>query len=267
MRDGRLAARALAGPQAVNRPGAVSGAGGAGGGAPGRYPGAARGDVAGRARRGSQPVGGRSRAGARRDHAQKKTPIAAERAEGVRAAWRADAADLDPADLVFLDETATNIAMTPRGARVYGAVPRNHGRNTTLIAALSVGGVGAAMALDRAADGPAFVAYVRAFLLPMLRPGQVVVLDNLAIHKAVEARALVKAAGCALLFLPPYSPDFNPIELAFAKLKEALRRDGARTRAALEVAIARALDAITPHDAHGWFAACGHPSPEAQPLC
>ena len=190
-----------------------------------------------------------------------------------RTAWRADAAALAPADLVFLDETATNIAMTPRyaraprGIRVYGTVPRNRGRNTTLIAALSVGGVGAAMALDGAADGPALVAYVRAFLVPTLRPGQVVVLDNLAVHKAGEARALIEAAGCALRFLPPYSPDFNPIELAFAKRKEALRRDGARTKVALEAAIARALDAITPHDAHGWFAACGYPCPEAQPLC
>jgi len=218
-------------------------------------------------------VGGRSRAATRRDHAQKKTLIAAERDEAVRAAWRADAAALDPADLVFLDETATNCAMTPRyaraprGTRAYGAVPRNHGQNTTLIAALSVGGIGAAMALDGAADGPAFVAYVRAFLVPTLRPGQVVILDNLAVHKAGAARALVEAAGCALLFLPPYSPDFNPIERAFAKLKEALRRAGARTQAALEAAIARALDAITPSDARGWFTACGYPDTGAQPFC
>jgi len=189
-----------------------------------------------------------------------------------RTAWRADAADLDPADLVFLDETAAHIAMTPRyaraprGVRVYGAVPRNRGQNLTLLAALTAEGIGPAMALDGAADGPAFVAYVRAFLVPTLRPGQVVILDNLAVHKAAEARALIEAAGCRLRFLPPYSPDYNPIELAFAKLKEQLRRAGARTRAALEPAIARALDAITALDAAHWFRHCGYPPPEAQPL-
>lgn len=158
-------------------------------------------------------------------------------------------------------------ARAPRGTRVQGAVPRNHGQNTTLLAALSAEGVGPVMALDGAADGPAFVAYVREFLAPTLRPGQVVVLDNLAVHKAAEARALVEARGCTLLFLPAYSPDLNPIELAFAKLKEALRRAGARTKAALEAAIARALDAITARDARGWFAACGYRQEEAQPLC
>jgi len=189
-----------------------------------------------------------------------------------RTAWRADAADLDPADLVFLDETAAHIAMTPRyaraprGVRVYGAVPRHRGRNLTLLAALTTAGIGPAMALDGAADGPAFVAYVRAFLVPTLRPGQVVIRDNLAVHKAAEARALIEAAGCRLRFLPPYSPDYNPIELAFATLKEQLRRAGARTRAALEPAIARALDAITALDAAHWFRHCGYPPPEAQPL-
>jgi transposase len=220
-------------------------------------------------------LGGGARPRPRRDHAQKKSLIAAERDEAARRAWRAEVAalDLDPAALVFVDETATHVAMTPRyaraprGTRVYGAVPRNHGQNTTLVAALSAEGVGAAMTLDGAADGAAFVAYVREFLAPALRPGQVVVLDNLAVHKGAEVRALVEAAGCALLFLPAYSPDFSPIELAFSKLKEALRRAGARTKAALEAAIAAALDAITARDARGWFAACGYPPREAQPLC
>lgn len=218
-------------------------------------------------------MGGRSRAGTGQDHAQKKSLIAAERDEARRAAWRADAAALDPQDLVFLDETAANIAMTPRyaraprGARVYGAVPRNHGQNVTLLAALSTEGIGPTMALDGAVDGPAFVAYIRAFLAPTLRPGQIVILDNLAVHRAAEARALVEAAGCRLLFLPPYSPDLNPIELAFAKLKEHLRRAGARTREALEPAIARALDASTAEDAAHWFRHCGYPLREAQPLC
>ena len=142
-------------------------------------------------------------------------------------------------------------ARAPRGTRVYGAIPRNHGQNTTLVAALSPDGIGAAMTLDGASDGPAFVAYVREFLAPTLRPGQIVVLDNLAVHKVAAARALVEARGCRLLFLPAYSPDFSPIELAFAKLKEALRRAGARTKPALETAIAVALDAITAQDLRG----------------
>jgi len=172
-----------------------------------------------------------------------------------------------------VDETASHVAMTPRyaraprGTRAQGAVPRNRGRNTTLIAALRADGRGPAMTLDGAADGPAFVAYVRAFLVPTLRPGQSVVLDNLAVHKVAAARRLIEAAGCALLFLPPYSPDFSPIEHAFSRRKEALRRAGARTRAALEAALAAALDAITTDDARGWFRHGGYPPAEAQPLC
>ena len=168
---------------------------------------------------------------------------------------------------MFIDETAAHIAMTPRyaraprGVRVSGTVPRNHGQNTTLVAALSADGLGAAMTLDGAADGAAFIAYVRAFLAPTLRPGQVVVLDNLAGHKGATVR------GCTLLFLPAYAPDFSPIAQAFGKLKEALRRAGARTKAALELAIAAALAAITTADARGWFAACGYPLAGAQPLC
>jgi len=114
------------------------------------------------------------------------------------------------------------------------------------------------MVLAGALDGPAFVAYVRELLAPTLRPGQVVILDNLSVHKAATARRLIEARGCRLLFLPPYSPDYNPIEHAFAKLKEALRRAGARTRAALEAAIAAALDAITPQESANWFRHCGY---------
>ncbi|HET8765412.1 MAG TPA: IS630 family transposase [Rhodanobacter sp.] len=230
-------------------------------------------DLGCRAGRGGERLGAAARARPRHDHAQKKSLIATERDEVARAAWREAVGALDPADLIFLDETATHIAMTPRyaraprGVRVHATVPRNDGQTTTLLAALSGAGVGPAMTLDGAADGPAFVAYVRAFLAPTLRPGQVVILDNLSVHKVAAARALVEARGCQLLFLPAYSPDLNPIELAFAKLKEALRRAEARTRAALEAALAAALAAITASDAHGWFAACGYPLQEAQPLC
>ncbi len=156
-------------------------------------------------------------------------------------------------------------ARAPRGERVRGAVPRNHGQNTTLLAALRPDGIGPALALDGAADGPAFLAYLRACLLPTLRPGQVVVMDNLSVHKGDAVRAVIAGAGCTPLYLPAYSPDCNPIELAFAKLKEALRRAGARTKDTLLDALASALDAITAQDARGWFAACGFPLPEAQP--
>jgi transposase len=120
-------------------------------------------------------------------------------------------------------------------------------------------GIAAALVVEGAADGPSFTAYVREVLVPALRPGQVVVLDNLSVHKSAAARALVEAAGCRLLFLPAYSPDFNPIELAFAKLKQALRRAAARTDDALVEAIGVALATVTAADARAFFAHCGFP--------
>jgi transposase len=152
-------------------------------------------------------------------------------------------------------------ARAPRGVRAVGCVPRNHGPNVTLFAALTPEGIGPAMALEGAADRPAFELYVRELLVPSLRPGQTVVLDNLSVHKGEALRALVEAAGCRLLFLPPYSPDFTPIEPAFAKVKARLRRAGARTFEALVAAIREAIDAVTPADARGFFAHCGYPLP------
>lgn len=168
---------------------------------------------------------------------------------------------------MFVDESGTHLAMTPRraraprGQRAAGAVPRNRGRNVTLIAARTPAGLGPAMTLAGAADGPAFTAYVRAFLAPALRPGQLVILDNLGVHKGAAIRRLIEARGCRLLFLPPYSPDFAPIEHAFSKLKASRRRAGARTREALDDATATALTAITAHDAAGWFRHCGYALP------
>jgi len=167
-----------------------------------------------------------------------------------------------------VDECGSHIALTPlyawapRDERATGAVPHRRGQNLTLIAALTPGGPGAAMTLDGAADALAFAAFVRHALVPTLRPGQIVVLDNLSTHKGDAIRALVEGAGCRLLFLPPYSPDFAPIEQAFGKLKALLRRAGARTRAALETAIGAALDAITAADARGWFRHCGYALPD-----
>jgi transposase len=149
----------------------------------------------------------------------------------------------------------------PRGERVVGTAPRNHGPNTTLVAALSLDGITAAMTVAGALDRPAFDAFVAQVLVPSLRPGQVVVWDNLSVHKSDAARRLIAAAGCQLLWLPPYSPDFTPIEQAFSKLKAALRRMEARTRDALDDAITAALAMITGPDAIGWFAHCGYPIP------
>ena len=140
-------------------------------------------------------------------------------------------------------------------------MPRNPGPNTTLVAALTPDGMGPAMTLTGGVDRLAFEAYLEEFLCPTLRPGDVVLLDNLNVHKGDRVRELIEARGAMLRFLPPYSPDFNPIEHAFSKLKASLRRLGARTRETLDVAIAEALDAITPADTQGWFRHCGYPLP------
>jgi transposase len=149
-------------------------------------------------------------------------------------------------------------ARAPRGERAPGRAPARRGENLTLVAALGPAGVGAAMALPGALDGAACEVFVRDLLVPTLRPGQVVLWDNVRPHQRATLPALIEAAGCRLLFLPPYSPDFNPIEHAFSKVKEALRRAEARTREALEAAIGAALATITPADAAGWFRHCGY---------
>ena len=167
-------------------------------------------------------------------------------------------------DLVFVDETGSHIAMTPlyayapKGQRAIGSVPRNYGASMTLIASLSLAGMGEALILDGAADGAAFELYIEQMLAPSLRPGQIVILDNLSIHLGARVKQAIEARGCRLLFLPAYSPDLSPIEEAFSKLKTVLRRAGARTREALQEAIAIALDLITAIDAHGWFTHCGY---------
>ena len=165
---------------------------------------------------------------------------------------------------MFVDESGTNLAMTPRygraprGQRVVGVVPRNHGPNTTLIAAMGPAGVTAAMSLEGAMDRAAFDVFVARVLVPSLRPGQVVVWDNLSVHKSALAQRLIEAAGCRVVFLPPYSPDFAPIEQAFGKLKTFLRRAGPRTRDALDQAMTDGLGTITAADARAWFTHCGY---------
>jgi transposase len=199
--------------------------------------------------------------------AQKKSLIAAERDEPARTAWRDEATTLDPADLIFVDETSTHTAMTrrraraPRGERAVGRTPRNHGPHVTLLAALTPEGIGPALAITGAVDGAAFAAYAERVLAPSLRPGQVVVLDNLSAHKSADARTAVEAVGCRFLFLPAYSPDFNPIELAFAKIKARLRTAAERTPDGLVAATATAIDAVSAADARGFYAHCGFTLP------
>ena len=171
---------------------------------------------------------------------------------------------MDPARFVFVDECGTNITLTrlyaraPRGERAFGKAPRNWDKNVTLIAALSTEGVGAAMSVEGATDGAAFEAYVKHFLLPNLKEGQVVVMDNLQVHKSKKVGKLIESVGASVLFLPPYSPDFSPIEEAFSKIKAILGSIEARTQQTLVEAIGQALDAVSHKDALGWFAHCGH---------
>jgi transposase len=193
--------------------------------------------------------------------------VAAERDPARRLSWRQEVAALDPQRFVVVDETATTTALTrpyawaPKNERAPERIPRNYGQTTTLIASLTPEGLGPAMTREGAIDTAAFVAYVREVLGPSLQPGQIVLLDNLSAHKAVAVRDLIAARGCQVLYLPPYSPDFSPIELAFAKLKDFLRQTGARTRQALDEAIRRALDVISPAEARGFFRHCGYNLP------
>ena len=181
-----------------------------------------------------------------------------------RLAWFEAQPELDPARLVFIDETGASTKMArlrgraPRGARCRAAIPHGHWKTTTLVAALRLEGMTAPMVIDGAMNGEAFRAYVRHMLVPSLGPGDIVVMDNLPAHKVGGVREMIEAAGARLLYLPPYSPDFNPIEQAFAKLKALLRKAAARTLDALETAIAAALDAFSPDECANYFTAAGY---------
>ena len=196
---------------------------------------------------------------------QKKSPVASERDEEARGLWRWLASRFDARRLVFVDESGFNTSMTrlraraPKGKRAYGKVPRNRGKNTTLITAITLeGAMGESMTVEGATDARAFEAYVEHFLGPSLSKGQVVVLDRLGAHRTQKVRELVEARGADLVFLPSYSPDLNPIEGAFSKIKALVRKEGARVHEALVEAIGRALAAVTPKDAAGWFAHAGY---------
>lgn len=200
---------------------------------------------------------------------KKKSLIASERDDAARAAFRAMSALWEATTIIFLDESGTQTNMTPRysraprGERAVGSAPRNHEKNTTLVASLSLAGLGEAMTLEGALDGDAFVAYLTVFLVPTLVAGQIVVMDNLSVHKDKRVRPLIEGAGCRLIYLPAYSPDLTPIEQAFSKIKDYLRRVGARTRAALAAAITAAIATVTAEDAEGWFTHCGYRTEQA----
>ena len=199
---------------------------------------------------------------------QKKSAHASEQnredVAAAREAWFEAQPDLDPERLIFIDETWLNTKMArlrgraPKGERLRAGVPHGHWRTTTFVAGLRLSGMDAPMLIDGAIDGDSFLAYVRQVLVPTLRTGDIVIMDNLGSHKNAAVREAIEAAGAELRFLPPYSPDFNPIENAFAKLKALLRKVAPRTRDALWNAVAAAIGAVTIAECANYFTATGY---------
>jgi transposase len=190
---------------------------------------------------------------------------ASERDEFVRAAWRTlVSGGLDGRRFVFVDECSTNTSLSPiygwsrRGSRARFEVPRNWGANVTLLSSMSIEGMGPSLAVEGATTKAVFEAYAERVLAPSLCAGQIVVMDNLSAHKGERVRELIESRGCEVLYLPPYSPDLNPIEEAFSKIKALLRRAAARTREALIDALGEAISAVSPRDALGFFEHCGY---------
>jgi transposase len=176
---------------------------------------------------------------------------------------------LDSRRLVFVDEMGTHTSLaplygySPRGQRALFKIPRNRGANNTLLSSMSLEGM-PSMAIEGSTTKEVFEAYIEHFLAPHVKEGQVVIMDNLSAHKGQRVRKLIEARGCQLLYLPPYSPDLNPIEEAFSKVKRLLRGIGPRTREVLVKAIGKALDAISVKDAKGFFTHCGYRGVEQQ---
>jgi transposase len=203
-----------------------------------------------------------------RSDVQKKSAHAAKRDRPDilkrREAWFEDQLELDPSKLVFIDETgaATNMARlrgrAQKGERLRAGIPQGHWKTTTFVAGLRLTGMTAPMVLDGPMNGAAFLAYVQQVLVPELKPGDIVIMDNLSAHKGCQVRNAIEAAGARLLYLPPYSPDFNPIENAFAKLKALLRKAGERSVEGLWHLIGKLLDVFSPQECANYFAAAGY---------
>lgn len=166
--------------------------------------------------------------------------------------------------LMFVDEMGSNTSLhelyaySPKGERAYCAVARNRGKNTTLLSSMSLTGMGPSMVVEGGTDGAVFEGYLREMVVPALKEGDVVVMDNLSVHKSERVRELIESVGAQVLYLPPYSPDFNPIEEAFSKIKNLLRKAGARVREALVEAIGEALSEVKEEDARAFFEHCGY---------
>jgi transposase len=198
---------------------------------------------------------------------KKRSLGAGERDEFLRAAWRLLVAEeVDAERMVFVDEMGTNVSLSPlyawsrKGERAFGSAPRNWAKNVTLLASITRRRLGPCLAVEGATTRQVFETYLEGVLAPTLEPGQVVVMDNLSAHKGERVKEIIEGRGCELVYLPPYSPDLNPIEQAFSKVKDLMRRAEARTREALIEAMGGALEAVTARDARGFFGHCGYSS-------
>jgi transposase len=176
------------------------------------------------------------------------------------------AAMVEPERLVFVDECGTHTSLAPiygyapKGERLRLSVPRRRGKNTTLLSSMTVGGMGPSLAVEGATTARVFETYLKKVLAPKLKEGRIVIMDNLGAHRPKRVRELIERKGCQLIYLPSYSPDYNPIEEAFAKIKNLLRKAAARTKEALVEAIGVALSAVTAADARGFFEHAGYRS-------
>jgi transposase len=203
---------------------------------------------------------------------QKKTLGATERDEQKRSAFRERLRGVEASRLVFVDESSTNVALTPRygrapkGERAHGKAPRNWGKNVTLISSITLEGMGPSMSIEGSSDTDSFSLYMREVLAPRLEAGQIVLMDNLSVHTSGWVRELTQERGCQLWLLPSYSPDMNPIEEGFSKVKGLLRKAKSRTLDALFGATAEALEAVSARDARGYFEDCGYAKLQDHPL-
>jgi len=181
-----------------------------------------------------------------------------------RSLWREQTSQIDSAKLIFLDESGVTTEMTrrygraPQGERVCEGTPGGHWRTLTVLGAIRASGWVATMTIEAATDGDIFLAYLEQVLCPQLKPGDIVVMDNLAAHKVAGVRELIANTGAELRYLPPYSPDFNPIEKCWSKVKQLLRAAKARSMLTLEQGVAEALDAVTPQNIQACFRHCGY---------